>query len=141
MTEIIEYLRKHVKLIKSNPGLKWCLGHGINKINEALSDIRNVVEEGNHRIGYYQETISKLEIITEQKDKELLRLSEKIEKQHTLWKTTLDRTMLDSTWKVTAIKHNDEYKELIDRLEEKLQQCVSDDSKNYEDKSTQAGTK
>lgn len=140
VTDGTEYLKKHVKLIKKNPGLQWCLVHGINKINEAISDIKKVVEEGNHRIRYYQETSSKLEIIIEQKDKEILRLNETIGKQHKLWKTTLDRRMLHSTWRVTATKYNDKYKELIERLEEKLQ-CIPDDLKNYEDKSTQSGTK
>ena len=141
VTEVTDYLRKHVKIIKNNPGLQWCLEHGINKIDEAISDIKMVIEEENHRIGYYRENNSKLEIIIEQKDNEILRLNDTIQKQHELWKTTLDRRMLHSTWRVTATKYNDKYKELIERLEEKLQQCIPDDSKNYEDKSTQAGNK
>ena len=38
VTDTTEYLTKHARLIKDNPGLVWCLEYGINKINDSIID-------------------------------------------------------------------------------------------------------
>ena len=136
VTTVTEYLLKHAKLVKNNPGLVWCLEHGINKINEAISEIKDAMDEGHLYLSHQQATITKFSSINKEKDKEIIKLKGDITTQYELW---LDRKKLDSTWTNAATKYNDDYKLWIGKLQDKLEKCVAQKPNNCEDKSTMTG--
>ena len=132
----IQYLRKHAALVKNNPGLVWCLENGIDKISDALLEIKRIFDECHQQLGYLNEMITKLNSLSTAKDKEIIRLRKDMKIQHDLW---LNRENLGTEWRNRITEYNNEYKLLIGELQEKLEQCIKKKPTECEDKCTMTG--
>ena len=149
----IEYLKKHVKYIKNNPGLAWCFDYGIDALDKAFWDIKNAQDKNcSHVITSLQDSKSDLILqfnqIIKEKDMEIEKLNRigqedkdaEIQKLNQIIEVQRDKILeILKSWKDQEHQNNEAFKKLITNLEEKLEKLISDHSKCTEERSTQTG--
>ena len=143
ITDRIEYLKKHVKYIHNNPGLVWCLDYGIDALDKALLDIKNVQDKySSHVISFLQDSkrdlILRFNKIIEGKDLEIEKLkkiikvdseSEIVKRLHLIIETQRNKILdIQNSWTDRVRQNHETYKLLITKLEEKVQRLVLETS-------------
>ena len=135
ITNATEYLSKHTKLVKNNPGLSWCLESGISKINKAISRIEKSTNESSQVLEYCKDTISKFNMVNEEANKDLDMFRYTIKRRSHV---EFQKMKIESAWSDSLSQYNSTYKLLIERLEEKLAQ-FDNEKISKKDMSTQTG--
>ena len=135
ITNATEYLSKHTKLVKNNPGLSWCLESGISKINKAISRIEKSTNESSQVLEYCKDTISKFNMVNEEANKDLDMFRYTIKRRSHV---DFQKMKIESAWSDSLSQYNSTYKLLIERLEEKLAQFDTEKI-SKKDMSTQTG--
>ena len=135
ITNATEYLSKHTKLVKNNPGLSWCLESGISKINKAISRIEKSTNESSQVLEYCKDTISKFNMVNEEANKDLDMFRYTIKRRSHV---DFQKMKIESAWSDSLSQYNSTYKLLIERLEEKLAQSHTEKI-SKKDMSTQTG--
>ena len=157
ITERIAYLRKHVKFIKNNPGLVCCLEYGIDTLNNAFCDIKNILDKNStHVIRSFQDSkkdlILQFNKVIEEKDMEIMRLNRVINlfKEKDTKIQTLIQIIevqknkilkISKSWKDQLLQNNETNKVWMSRLEEKMRSVSFKSTKHTTEKSTQSGIK
>ena len=157
ITERIAYLRKHVKFVTNNPGLKCCLEYGLDALDDVFCDVQKILgKNSSHAINSLQESkkdlIFHFKEIIEEKDVEIKRLNrmihlfkEKDKKVQTLIQIIEVQKnkilKISKSWKDQLLQNNETNKVWMSRLEEKMRSVSFKSTKHTTEKSTQSGIK